>query len=82
MLILFADGTFVCDIDRAVNLVKRFAQQLDLKPEEFKDIIKICDVRVPIIKFYHIPTNVNCDIAFSGHLCLNNTKLLKYVVIM
>lgn len=68
------------DFDRQVDLVKSFAIQCNLKCDEFKNVEEICDARVPIIKFYHVPTKINCDVSFKSGLSAYNSKLVKYVV--
>lgn len=54
-----------------------FASELANNETDFKNIEKICDARVPIVKFYHIPTKLNCDLSFKSGLSTQNTKLIK-----
>lgn len=74
------NGDIANDIDRQVDLVKMFAIKCYLKPDEFKNVEEICDARVPIIKFYHVPTKFNCDISFKSGLSVYKSELIKYIV--
>lgn len=61
-----------------MDLVNIFAEQCLLNIKEFKNVEKICDAYVPIVKFYHIPTKLNCDVSFKSGLSVYNSKLVKY----
>jgi len=85
IIILFClDGTFdgkiANDNDRQVSLVKKFAGQCRLNSNVFGNIEEVRDARVPIVKFYHLPTQLNCDVSFKSGLSLFNSKLVRYVV--
>lgn len=73
------NGEISNDMDKQVNFVKKFAEQCLLKNEEFQNVEQICDTRVPILKFYHVPTKLNCDLSFKSGLSTYNSKLIKYV---
>ncbi|XP_050441887.1 terminal uridylyltransferase Tailor-like isoform X2 [Adelges cooleyi] len=72
------NGQISNDVDRQVSLVKYFAQQCNDRTSEFQNVEQICDARVPILKFYHVPTKLNCDLSFKSGLSTSNTKLIKY----
>jgi len=82
-IFFFSDSTFNGRIANNINLqiyyVKSFAKKCTSKSGEFKNIEEICDARVPILKFYHIPTKLNCDVSFKSGMSLMNTKLIKYI---
>lgn len=65
------------DIDKQVYLVNLFAEKFLLRSKEFKNVKEICDARVPIIKFYHEPTQLYCDISFKSGMGVRNTKLIR-----
>lgn len=71
------NGQISNDVDRQVSLVKYFAQQCNDRTSEFQNVEQICDARVPILKFYHVPTKLNCDLSFKSGLSTSNTKLIK-----
>lgn len=62
-----------------MELVKTFTKHCLLKPKVFKNVEEICNARVPIVKFYHIPSKLICDVSFKSGLSVYNTKLIKYV---
>ncbi|XP_050519951.1 uncharacterized protein LOC126893621 [Daktulosphaira vitifoliae] len=70
------NGSISEDCDKQVFFVEKFANELTKYKTVFKNIEKICDARVPIVKFYHIPTKLNCDISFKSGLSTHNTKLI------
>lgn len=73
------DGELADNIDAQVNLVKLFAKQFLSNGKEFQNVTEVCDARVPIVKFYHIPTQLNCDVSFKSGLSLFNSKLIWYI---
>lgn len=74
------NGKISSNIEKQVSLVKKLAKQCLSKPQIFRNVEQICDARVPIVKFYHIPTKLNCDVSFKSGLSLYNTKLIEYVI--
>lgn len=44
----------------------------------FSNIIAISKAKIPIIKFYHIPTNIFCDISFKNSLGIHKSYLIQY----
>ncbi|XP_026820222.1 uncharacterized protein LOC113558852 [Rhopalosiphum maidis] len=71
------DGEISNDFDIQVELVKTFTERCLLKPKVFQNVEEICNARVPIVKFYHIPSKLNCDVSFKSGLSVYNTKLIK-----
>lgn len=83
-MILSSGGTFDGKIsnkqNRQTRFIKEFAESCLIRHEEFNKVEQICKTRVPIIRFFHVPTQLNCDISFKSGLSLYNSKLIKYVV--
>lgn len=73
------DGNISNNINKQVDLVKAFANECISKPSIFKNVEEICNARVPIVKFHHIQTKLNCDVSFKSGLSWYNTKLIKYI---
>ncbi|XP_052741981.1 terminal uridylyltransferase Tailor isoform X2 [Bicyclus anynana] len=46
----------------------------------FENAFAIVQAKVPIVQFYHIPTQVNCDINFSCPAGVENSKLIRYLL--
>lgn len=44
----------------------------------FAEIVPILKAKTPIIKFYHIPTKISCDISFRNDYGVHNGNLIKY----
>lgn len=76
------DGEISNDNDIQVELVKTFTKRCLLKPKVFKNVEEICNARVPIVKFYHIPSKLICDVSFKSGLSVYNTKLIKLYLSM
>lgn len=83
-MILFTGGTFDGKIsnkkNKQIHFIKEFAESCSVKYNEFNKVEQICNARVPIIRFYHVPTQLNCDVSFKSGLSLYNSKLIKYTV--
>ncbi|XP_038212392.1 poly(A) RNA polymerase, mitochondrial isoform X2 [Zerene cesonia] len=47
----------------------------------FRNVLAITKAKVPIVKFYHIPTQRRCDLSFSGPLAAHNSQLLEYYML-
>jgi len=71
------DGKLADNISMQVNLVKTFATQFLSNDKEFQNVKEVCDARVPIVKFYHVPTQLNCDVSFKSGLSSFNSKLIR-----
>ncbi|VVC37663.1 Hypothetical protein CINCED_3A006454 [Cinara cedri] len=76
------NGDIANDIDQQIYLVNLFAEHFLLKPNEFKDVEEVSDARVPIVKFYHIPTKLNCDVSFKSGLSVCNSELINMYLSM
>lgn len=66
-------------MDIQVKLVKTLTKCCLLSPEEFQNVVEVSSARVPIVKFYHAPTKLICDVSFKSGLSVYNTNLIKYV---
>lgn len=66
--------------NKQIHFIKEFAESCSVKYNEFNKVEKICNARVPIIRFYHVPTQLNCDVSFKSGLSLYNSELIKYIV--
>lgn len=53
---------------------------LKKRPHIFKDPFAIGEAKIPIVKFYHIPTQRQCDVSFNSPQSIENSKLLAYFV--
>ncbi|XP_013172768.1 PREDICTED: speckle targeted PIP5K1A-regulated poly(A) polymerase-like [Papilio xuthus] len=51
---------------------------LKKQPHIFKEPFAISEAKIPIVKFYHIPTQRQCDITFTSPQSIENSKLLAY----
>ncbi|XP_014369994.2 speckle targeted PIP5K1A-regulated poly(A) polymerase [Papilio machaon] len=51
---------------------------LKKQPHIFKEPFAIGEAKIPIVKFYHIPTHRQCDISFTSSQSIENSKLLAY----
>ncbi|OWR54255.1 U6 snRNA-specific terminal uridylyltransferase 1 [Danaus plexippus plexippus] len=48
------------------------------EPWKFQQLLAISYAKVPILKFYHTPTQCNCDLSFSNPTGIQNSKLISY----
>lgn len=46
----------------------------------FTDLVAIPMAKVPIVKFFHVPTGRHCDISFKSPSGVQNSKLLAYLL--
>ncbi|CAD0197966.1 unnamed protein product [Chrysodeixis includens] len=60
-----------------VNKAKRVLMQ---HPESFAEILAIPRANTPIVKFFHIPTNTNCDVTFKTPLGAQNSRLVAFLL--
>ncbi|CAK1582448.1 unnamed protein product, partial [Parnassius mnemosyne] len=49
-------------------------------PRIFTELFAIKGAKVPIVKFYHVPTQRHCDISFKSPTGVENSKLLAYLL--
>lgn len=65
------------DKEKQIYLINLFAEKFLLKSKEFTNVIEICETCVPILKFYHEPTQLYCDVSFKSGLGVRNSKLIQ-----
>lgn len=46
----------------------------------FAQLFAIAAAKVPIVKFYHVPTGRNCDLSFKSPNGVRNSKLISYLL--
>ncbi|CAH2239632.1 terminal uridylyltransferase Tailor-like [Pararge aegeria] len=46
----------------------------------FKNAYAIVHAKVPIVQFYHVPSQINCDINFNSPGGVENSKLIRYLL--
>ncbi|XP_068629055.1 speckle targeted PIP5K1A-regulated poly(A) polymerase-like [Battus philenor] len=63
-----------------VNYVIKAKRILQLHTNLFTEIIPIPRANTPIIKFFHIPTERNCDVTFKTPLGTQNSKLIAFLL--
>ncbi|XP_026819407.1 terminal uridylyltransferase Tailor-like [Rhopalosiphum maidis] len=62
----------------AQNDLIRYVEKLFRSQKyEYSQIRSITTARVPIIKFFHVPTGFYCDLSFRSGLSIYNTRLVK-----
>ncbi|XP_037527433.1 terminal uridylyltransferase 7 [Rhipicephalus sanguineus] len=66
------DGKDFCHKEKILDLAKELNDHKNLKR-----ITAITSAKVPIVKFYHRPTQLEGDISFYNTLAQHNTRLLK-----
>ncbi|CAG5023630.1 unnamed protein product [Parnassius apollo] len=49
-------------------------------PNIFRELFAIKNAKVPIVKFYHVPTQRHCDISFKSPAGVENSKLLAFLL--
>ncbi|CAK1582445.1 unnamed protein product, partial [Parnassius mnemosyne] len=60
-----------------VNKAKRILQGY---PHLFAELIAIPRAHTPIVKFFHIPTETNCDLTFKTPLGMQNSRLIAFLL--
>ncbi|VVC43544.1 Hypothetical protein CINCED_3A009726 [Cinara cedri] len=70
-------GAISNDLYLQEDLVRYFGKVFRSQINDFRQIQLITGARVPIVKFYHIPSNLNCDLSFKSGLSTHNTKLVR-----
>lgn len=65
------------DLNAQEDLVRYFGKVFRAQNNEFKQIQQITGARVPIVKFLHAPSGLNCDLSFKSGLSTHNTKLVR-----
>ncbi|XP_013135411.1 PREDICTED: speckle targeted PIP5K1A-regulated poly(A) polymerase-like isoform X2 [Papilio polytes] len=62
------------------NYIMKARRVLLANKQLFSDIVPIPQAKIPIVKFYHIPTQRQCDVSFNSPQSIENSKLLAYFV--
>lgn len=62
------------------NFVQKAKKILQQYPEIFTDILSIPRANTPIVKFFHKPTSINCDLTFKTALGAQNSKLIAFLL--
>ncbi|XP_060841499.1 uncharacterized protein LOC132922160 [Rhopalosiphum padi] len=70
-------GELSNDLYAQEDLVRYFGKVFRSQNNEFKDIQPITGARVPIVKFFHVPSGLFCDLSFKSGLSTHNTKLVR-----
>ncbi|XP_025197002.1 terminal uridylyltransferase Tailor-like isoform X3 [Melanaphis sacchari] len=71
----FDAGKIADDYTRQLQLLNLFVKAMN---KEFIGLKIIAETRVPIVRFTHNPTNLNCDLHFRSGLSVLNSELIKY----
>lgn len=58
------------------NYVVKAKRTLQMHPSLFADVLAIPRANTPIVKFFHLPTNVYCDVTFKTRLGALNSNLI------
>ncbi|XP_015377735.1 PREDICTED: terminal uridylyltransferase 7-like [Diuraphis noxia] len=70
-------GTLSYDHNGQIKLVRYFGKMLRSKKNEYRNIQQITRAQVPIVKFVHVPTGLNCDLSFKSGISTHNNKLVR-----
>ncbi|CAB3223351.1 unnamed protein product [Arctia plantaginis] len=62
------------------NHVNRARRLLMQHPHIFAEILAIPRANTPIVKFYHVPTDTNCDLTFKTPLGAQNSRLVAFLL--
>ncbi|KAK0163376.1 hypothetical protein PV327_007064 [Microctonus hyperodae] len=73
--------------DSCAKKTKEYLQIIERSLKKYPDVWKIDktiteNVRIPIIKIHHKPTDIECDISVKNGLSAENTKLIKNYITM
>lgn len=71
------NGSLSNDLHVQEDLVRYFGKIFRSQNNEFKHVEQITGARVPIVKFFHAPSGLNCDLSFKSGLSTHNTKLVR-----
>lgn len=64
------------------KIIKKVKEAFYKKKNQFIHINAIPTARTPIIQVYHPATGIDCDLSFRHGLSVENTKFLKYLLIL
>ncbi|XP_050058890.1 uncharacterized protein LOC114129116 isoform X2 [Aphis gossypii] len=70
-------GELSNDLYAQEDLVRYFGKVFRSQHNEYKHIQTITGARVPIVKFFHVPSGLYCDLSFKSGLSTHNTKLVR-----
>jgi len=70
-------GELSNDLYAQEDLVRYFGKVFRSQNNEYKHIQTITGARVPIVKFFHVPSGLYCDLSFKSGLSTHNTKLVR-----
>ncbi|XP_008187016.2 uncharacterized protein LOC100571594 [Acyrthosiphon pisum] len=76
------DGIIANNEKIQVEYVQQFTKYCLSKPEVFQNVKSICNCRMPIVTFYHVPSKFICDVSFKSGLVTYNTELIKFYLLM
>ncbi|CAG2054913.1 unnamed protein product [Timema podura] len=60
------------------EMVKTARKQLQGHPYLFRCVLAIPKAKVPLVKFFHRPTEMNCDLSFRNALGVQNSILIRF----
>ncbi|XP_073946483.1 speckle targeted PIP5K1A-regulated poly(A) polymerase-like isoform X2 [Choristoneura fumiferana] len=63
--------------DKMVNTARNILRR---RSHIFAQLFSIATAKVPIVKFYHVPTRRNCDLSFKSPNGVRNSKLICYLL--
>ncbi|CAG5023642.1 unnamed protein product [Parnassius apollo] len=63
-----------------VSYVSKAKRILQGYPHLFAELIAIPRAHTPIVKFFHIPTQTNCDLTFKTPLGMQNSRLIAFLL--
>lgn len=80
-LYIFTANTFGGELSNDLyaqeDLVRYFGKVFRSHNNEYKQVQLITGARVPIVKFFHLPSGLFCDLSFKSGLSTHNTKLVR-----
>jgi len=60
------------------DILKKIEIFMHERPDIFSNITMIGNARIPVVKFYYLPTKVMGDLVFENNLSIHKTKFLKF----
>lgn len=70
--------SWVLNTERSVVLKAKYI--LMKRRDIFDQLFAIINAKVPIVKFFHVPTERHCDISFTSFMGVQNSKLIAYLL--
>lgn len=62
------------------SLVVHAKEALMQRRDIFQHPFAIVNAKVPIVRFFHKPTGISCDLSFTSQAGVENSKLLRYFI--